>query len=118
MASITRLSLILRHLNQSANKSVVRDRWSRHTTGASHFLRSFSQQNNDYSSSESPEKTTSAAVKDMETLFLMPKVQTLLKRLIGFDEHKVFEMTSTLAMRTNEYRFMTDKELEMVFVFH
>lgn len=52
--------------------------------------------------------------KDMEALFLMPKVHSLLQKLIGFDETKVFGMGRTVSTKTNEYRFMTDNELQLV----
>ncbi|CAG2120363.1 unnamed protein product, partial [Medioppia subpectinata] len=51
--------------------------------------------------------------KDIERIFLRPRVQTLLKRLIGFDDQKVFAAKPRLTSHANEVRFMTDNELNL-----
>jgi hypothetical protein len=52
--------------------------------------------------------------KDIEKLFLDSKVQTILKRLTGFDPQKIFKSKPVLKVSSAQYKFMTQKELEMV----
>jgi len=52
--------------------------------------------------------------KDLEELFLDSNVQAILKRLTGFSVEKIFKVKHQLNIKSPKYKFMTDRELQMV----
>lgn len=74
--------------------------------------RRFCHNNNNDNSNNGTNDTNDG--KDIEKLFLESKVQTILKRLTGFDPQKIFKSKSLLKVSSPQYKFMSQKELEMV----
>ncbi|XP_054164523.1 28S ribosomal protein S22, mitochondrial-like [Oppia nitens] len=112
MSSISNLCLIYRHLCRSHKpfttlSSVTVNHVLGHNTRHSIVL------NRRFSHSYVNVLKDKQLMTQMESTFILPSVQTILKRLIGFDDNKVFETRPELIHKSNEVRFMTDNELKM-----
>ena len=74
----------------------------------------FCHNNNNNNNNSNNETNESNDGKDIEKLFLDSRVQTILKRLTGFDPQKIFKSQQLLDVSSPKYKFMSQQELQMV----